>query len=67
MLFRHPVSTSSKNELVVQNFSPIMACFLQDVDKATSSRINLEKKLEQLEVEIEFLKRVHQQVDDTFV
>lgn len=36
--------------------------FLQDVDKATSSRIILEKKLEQLEVEIEFLKRVHQQV-----
>lgn len=35
----------------------------QDVDKATSSRITLEKKLEQLEVEIEFLKRVHQQVD----
>lgn len=44
-----------------------MTCFLQDVDKATSSCINLEKKLEQLEVEIEFLKRVHQQVDDIFV
>ena len=44
----------------------IMACVLQDVDKATSSRIALEKKLEQLEVEIEFLKRVHQQVDNIF-
>lgn len=39
-----------------------MTCFVQDVDKATSSRIILEKKLEQLEAEIEFLKRVHQQV-----
>lgn len=39
-----------------------MTCFVQDVDKATSSCIILEKKLEQLEAEIEFLKRVHQQV-----
>lgn len=39
----------------------------QDVDKATSSRIALEKKLEQLEVEIEFLKRIHQQVGDIFM
>lgn len=39
-----------------------MTCFVQDIDKATSSRIILEKKLEQLEAEIEFLKRVHQQV-----
>lgn len=37
---------------------------LQDVDKATASRIALEKKLEQLQVEIEFLKRIHQQVDN---
>lgn len=44
----------------------IMVCVLQDVDNATSSRIALEKKLEQLEVEIEFLKRVHQQVDNSF-
>lgn len=40
----------------------MMPCALQDVDKATSSRFALEKKLEQLEVEIEFLKRLHQQV-----
>lgn len=33
-----------------------MACILQDVDKATFSHIIFEKKLEQLEVEIEFLK-----------
>ena len=39
-----------------------MLCFPKDVDKATSSRIALEKQLEQLEVELEFLKRVHQQV-----
>lgn len=45
----------------------IVVCVLQDVDQATSSRIALEKKLEQLEVEIEFLKRIHQQVDDIFI
>lgn len=39
-----------------------MACFVQDVDKATSTCIILEKKLQQLEDEIEFLKRVNQQV-----
>lgn len=44
-----------------------MMCVHQDVDKATSSRIALEKKLEQMEVEIEFLKRVHQQVDAIFI
>lgn len=40
----------------------MMLCAPQDVDKATSSRFALEKKLEQLEVEVEFLKRLHQQV-----
>lgn len=45
----------------------MILCVLQDVDKATSSRIALEKKLEQLEVEIEFLKRIHQQVDNIFI
>lgn len=44
-----------------------MVCVRQDVDKATSSRIALEKKMEQLEVEIEFLKRVHQQVENIFM
>ncbi|XP_038568058.1 glial fibrillary acidic protein isoform X1 [Micropterus salmoides] len=46
-----------KAELDIEAFRP-------DVDNATSSRIALEKKLEQLEVEIEFLKRVHQQEID---
>lgn len=32
-----------------------------DVDKATSIRIALEKQLEQLQVELEFLQRVHKQ------
>lgn len=43
-----------------------MTWCVQDVDKATSSRIMLEKKLEQLEAEIEFLQRVHQQVNAIF-
>lgn len=45
-----------------KRYRSTMLCALQEVDKATSSRIVLEKKLEQLEVEIEFLKRIHQQV-----
>jgi len=36
--------------------------YSQDVDAATSARIALEKQLENLEVEIEFLQRVHKQV-----
>ena len=35
---------------------------IQDVDAATSSRIALEKQLENLEAEIEFLKRIQGQV-----
>ena len=35
---------------------------IQDVDAATSSRIALEKQLENLEVEIEFLKRIQREV-----
>lgn len=34
----------------------------QDVDRATSARINLEKRLEHLEVELAFLQRVHKEV-----
>ncbi|XP_042346115.1 desmin [Plectropomus leopardus] len=52
--YEEAVEQRRKAELEIEAFRP-------DVDKATSSRIALEKKLEQLEVEIEFLKRVHQQ------
>ncbi|XP_059196283.1 desmin [Centropristis striata] len=52
--YEEAVELRRKAELDIEAFRP-------DVDKATSSRIALEKKLEQLEVEIEFLKRVHQQ------
>lgn len=45
----------------------VIACVLQDVDNATSSRITMEKKLEQLEVELEFLKRINQQVRAVFL
>lgn len=34
----------------------------QDVDSATAARIALEKQLENLEVEMEFLQRIHKQV-----
>ncbi|KAM4580038.1 desmin [Odontesthes bonariensis] len=52
--YQEAVELRRKAELDIEAFRP-------DVDKATSSRIVLEKKLEQLEVEIEFLKRIHQQ------
>ncbi|XP_032375311.1 low molecular weight neuronal intermediate filament isoform X2 [Etheostoma spectabile] len=55
--YEEAVELRRKAELEIEAFRP-------DVDKATSSRIALEKKLEQLEVEIEFLKRVHQQEID---
>lgn len=34
----------------------------QDVDAATAGRIALEKQLENLEIEMEFLQRIHKQV-----
>ncbi|MED6277355.1 hypothetical protein CHARACLAT_012522 [Characodon lateralis] len=52
--YEEALELRKKAELDIETFRP-------DVDKATSSRITLEKKLEQLEVEIEFLKRIHQQ------
>ncbi|KAG7475722.1 glial fibrillary acidic filament-like [Solea senegalensis] len=55
--YEEAVELRKKAELEIESFRP-------DVDHATSSRIALEKKLEQLEVEIEFLKRVHQQEID---
>ncbi|XP_076594269.1 glial fibrillary acidic protein [Chaetodon auriga] len=55
--YEEAVELRRKAELDIEAFRP-------DVDKATSSRIALEKRLEQLEVEIEFLKRVHQQEID---
>ncbi|XP_069558175.1 vimentin [Brachyistius frenatus] len=55
--YEEAVELRKKAELDIETFRP-------DVDKATSSRITLEKKLEQLEVEIEFLKRIHQQEID---
>uniref|UniRef100_A0A4W6E6H2 Zgc:172323 n=1 Tax=Lates calcarifer TaxID=8187 RepID=A0A4W6E6H2_LATCA len=55
--YEEAVELRKKAELDIEAFRP-------DVDQATSSRIALEKKLEQLEVEIEFLKRIHQQEID---
>ncbi|KAK7157943.1 hypothetical protein R3I93_009213 [Phoxinus phoxinus] len=46
-----------KAELDIEAFRP-------DVDAATSARFALEKQLENLEVEIEFLQRVHKQEID---
>ncbi|XP_047454829.1 glial fibrillary acidic protein [Mugil cephalus] len=55
--YEEAMEQRKKAELDIEAFRP-------DVDKATSSRIALEKKLEQMEVEIEFLKRIHQQEID---
>ncbi|XP_028326475.1 desmin isoform X2 [Gouania willdenowi] len=55
--YEEALEQRKKAELEIEAFRP-------DVDKATSSRIALEKRLEQLEAEIEFLKRIHQQEID---
>ncbi|CAN9514120.1 unnamed protein product [Ophioblennius macclurei] len=55
--YEEALEQRKKAELDIEAFRP-------DVDQATSSRITLEKKLEQLEVEIEFLKRIHQEEID---
>ncbi|XP_072316762.1 desmin isoform X2 [Eucyclogobius newberryi] len=52
--YEEAIELKRKVEAEIEAFRP-------DVDQATSSRIALEKRFEQLEVEIEFLKRVHQQ------
>ncbi len=40
----------------------IFGSMSQDVDRATSARLVLEKHLEHLEVELAFLQRVHKEV-----
>nr|XP_024002913.1 glial fibrillary acidic protein isoform X2 [Salvelinus alpinus] len=50
--YEEAVELRRRAEMEIEAFRP-------DVDRATSQRIALEKELEQLEVEIEFLQRVH--------
>ncbi|XP_056331964.1 desmin [Danio aesculapii] len=52
--YEEALEMRKKAELDIEAFRP-------DVDAATSARIALEKQLENLEVEIEFLRRVHKQ------
>uniref|UniRef100_A0A8C9RLZ0 Zgc:172323 n=1 Tax=Scleropages formosus TaxID=113540 RepID=A0A8C9RLZ0_SCLFO len=52
--YEEAVELRKKAELAIEAFRP-------DVDAATSARIALEKQLENLEVELEFLKRVHKE------
>ncbi|XP_031428719.1 glial fibrillary acidic protein-like [Clupea harengus] len=52
--YEEAVELRRKAEMDIENFRP-------DVDSATSSRIALEKQLENLEVEIEFLKRIQRE------
>uniref|UniRef100_A0A673GZZ9 Glial fibrillary acidic protein-like n=1 Tax=Sinocyclocheilus rhinocerous TaxID=307959 RepID=A0A673GZZ9_9TELE len=50
--YEEAVEVRKKAELEIETFRP-------DVDAATSARIALEKRLENLEVELEFLQRIH--------
>lgn len=45
-----------------QTIQTLCGSMFQDVDKATSARIALETQLENLEVELAFLQRVHKEV-----
>ncbi|ROJ29272.1 Desmin [Anabarilius grahami] len=55
--YEEALEMRKKAELDIEAFRP-------DVDAATSARIALEKQLENLEVELEFLQRVHKQEID---
>uniref|UniRef100_A0A672KBC8 Desmin-like n=2 Tax=Sinocyclocheilus grahami TaxID=75366 RepID=A0A672KBC8_SINGR len=52
--YEEAVEMRKKAELDIEAFRP-------DVDAATAARIALEKQLENLEVELEFLRRVHKE------
>uniref|UniRef100_A0A3B1IJ07 Zgc:172323 n=1 Tax=Astyanax mexicanus TaxID=7994 RepID=A0A3B1IJ07_ASTMX len=52
--YEEAVELRKKAEMDIEAFRP-------DVDAATSARIALEKQLEHLEIEIEFLQRVHKE------
>ncbi|XP_064805932.1 glial fibrillary acidic protein-like [Oncorhynchus masou masou] len=52
--YEEAVELRRRVEMEIEAFRP-------DVDRATSQRIALENQLEQLEVEIEFLQRVHKE------
>ncbi|XP_066525862.1 notochord granular surface [Hoplias malabaricus] len=52
--YEEALEARKKAELEIKAFKP-------DVDAATSARIALEKQLENLEVELEFLQRIHKQ------
>ncbi|XP_057196942.1 glial fibrillary acidic protein [Triplophysa rosa] len=56
--YEEAVEMRKKAEIDIEAFRP-------DVDAATSTRIALEKQLENLEVELEFLQRLHkEEIDD---
>ncbi|XP_072528811.1 notochord granular surface isoform X2 [Salminus brasiliensis] len=52
--YEDALEARKKVELEIESFKP-------DVDAATTARIALEKQLENLEVEMEFLQRIHKQ------
>ncbi|XP_067097130.1 notochord granular surface isoform X1 [Osmerus mordax] len=52
--YEEALEARKKAEMEIEAFRP-------DVDRATSARITLEKQLENLEVELEFLQRVHKE------
>lgn len=40
----------------------VCVCTSKNVDKATAARIKLEKQLENLETELDFMQKVHKEV-----
>ncbi|XP_062324194.1 notochord granular surface isoform X2 [Osmerus eperlanus] len=52
--YEEALEARKKAEMEIEAFRP-------DVDRATSARITLEKQMENLEVELEFLQRVHKE------
>lgn len=60
------VFTKSRNVLTSWTFALLVFCWftkpLQDVDAATLARLDLERRIETLQEEIAFLKKIHEEV-----
>lgn len=56
------IKTMCLKKLCVLAFIKRLAKLLQDVDAATLARLDLERRIETLQEEIAFLKKIHEEV-----
>lgn len=46
----------------LESQQPFVSSLLQEADEATLARLDLERKIESLEEEIQFLRKIHEEV-----